>query len=151
MRALVQRVSKASISINKSEGGSVKHGLVVFVGIENEDQSEDIEWLANKILKLRLFDDENGVMNRSVLDVQGSLLLVSQFTLHANTKKGTRPSYIKAAKPDISIPLYNQFVEYIKSHSQLPVLTGEFGAHMDVSLTNDGPVTIWLDSKNKAY
>lgn len=124
-------------------------GLLVLLGIENEDGDADIQWLAKKILQLRVFDDEDGVMNRSVQDIKGELLLVSQFTLHASTKKGNRPSYIKAAKPDVAVPLYEAMVKELRETSGLKVDTGEFGAHMEVALVNDGPVTIWIDSKNR--
>jgi D-aminoacyl-tRNA deacylase len=148
MRAVVQKVLEASVSIDQKIKSSIGVGLMILVGIEDADNQEDIDWLAKKILNMRIFEDQEGVMNLSVLDVSGSLLVVSQFTLHASTKKGNRPSYIKAAKPDISIPLYEQFVAEV-SKSGLTVQTGEFGADMKVSLINDGPVTILLDTKNK--
>jgi D-aminoacyl-tRNA deacylase len=148
MRAVVQKVLEASVSIDQNLKSSIGVGLMILVGIEDADNQEDIDWLAKKILNMRIFEDEEGVMNLSVLDVKGSLLIVSQFTLHASTKKGNRPSYIKAAKPDISIPLYELFVAEV-SKSGLTVQTGEFGADMKVSLINDGPVTILLDTKNK--
>ena len=149
MRLLIQRVTEASVTINGAIKSTIKNGLLVFVGIENEDNKTDIEWLTRKLLNIRIFDDENGVMNYSVKDIDGELLIISQFTLHASTKKGNRPSYIKAAKPDISIPLYEQFVKNIENEFGKKVGTGEFGADMKVALLNDGPVTIWIDSKNK--
>jgi len=150
MRAVIQRVSKASVSINNKIKSSISKGLLILVGIENADNSEDIEWLSNKITQLRIFDDQNGVMNLSVQDVDGEILAISQFTLHAKTKKGNRPSYIQAAKPDISIPIYNQFIEQLGRDLGKRIQTGEFGAYMKVSLENDGPVTIIIDTKNKA-
>lgn len=149
MRTLIQRVTKASVVINSKEERKIENGLVVLLGIENEDNSDDIDFLCKKIVNLRIFDDENGVMNLSVLDIDGEIMVVSQFTLHASTKKGNRPSYIKAAKPDISIPMYKQFVSELESVFNKSVVTGEFGADMQINLINDGPVTIWIDSKNK--
>lgn len=149
MRLLIQRVTEASVTINGTVKSAIKNGLLVLVGIENEDNKTDIEWLTRKLLNIRIFDDENGVMNYSVKDIDGELLIISQFTLHASTKKGNRPSYIKAAKPDISIPLYEQFVKSVENEFGKKVGTGEFGADMKVALLNDGPVTIWIDSKNK--
>ena len=149
MRAVIQRASRASIKIDGVSGGEIGAGLVVLIGFEEEDQFQDIEWMVKKILNLRIFDDENGVMNRSVLDVHGGMLIVSQFTLHASTKKGNRPSYIKAAKPEIAIPLYEEFLKQLKNTTDLPVETGKFGAYMEVELVNDGPVTISMDTKNK--
>ncbi len=149
MRALIQRVSQASVTIRGGTMAEIGPGLLVLLGIENEDGDADIQWLAKKILQLRVFDDEDGVMNRSVQDIKGELLLVSQFTLHASTKKGNRPSYIKAAKPDVAVPLYEAMVKELRETSGLKVDTGEFGAHMEVALVNDGPVTIWIDSKNR--
>lgn len=148
MRVLVQRVSEASVVVNNETIGAINKGLLLLVGIENEDSSEDINWLVNKISKLRIFSDDEGKMNLSVQDVNGGVLVVSQFTLHASTKKGTRPSFIKAAKPDHAIPLFNEFIKAMKTEVS-KVETGEFGADMKVNLTNDGPVTIWLDTKNK--
>lgn len=147
MRALIQRVSQASVEINTEITGSVGHGLVILLGIEDADSAEDIEWLSGKISRLRIFDDENGVMNKSLVDVNGDVLIISQFTLHATTKKGNRPSYIKAAKPEIAIPLYEKFIVQIKADIGKEVATGEFGAYMKVSLVNDGPVTIMIDTK----
>lgn len=149
MRILIQRVEKASVTINERIKSSISKGLLILIGIENDDNEEDIEWLANKTVNLRIFDDGNGVMNKSILDVDAEILIVSQFTLHASTKKGNRPSYIKAAKPDISIPLYEEFCRIVSIKLGKSVHTGEFGADMKVKLVNDGPVTIWIDSKNK--
>lgn len=149
MRVVVQRVTKASVTINQTIFSNIDEGLLLFVGIEDTDSEDDIIWLCNKITHLRIFNDQSGVMNLSVKDCSGEILVVSQFTLHASTKKGNRPSYIRAAKPEISIPLYEQFIAVLKQVSGLPVKTGEFGADMKVALTNDGPVTILIDSKNK--
>ena len=149
MRALIQRVKSASVTIGGSVRSSIGPGLLIFVGIEQADGSEDISWLAAKIASLRIFDDEQGVMNRSVREAGGETLVVSQFTLHARVKKGNRPSYIDAAPPQVSIPLYEQFVAAMAHETGKPVQTGEFGAMMDVALVNDGPVTIWIDTKNK--
>jgi D-aminoacyl-tRNA deacylase len=149
MRAVIQRVSHASVTINGTCKSAVKEGLLVLVGIEEADGQEDIEWLCKKIVNLRIFDDENGVMNKSVLDVDGEILVISQFTLHASTKKGNRPSYIKAAKHDISVPLYETFCNELSISLGKEVGTGEFGADMKVELLNNGPVTIWMDTKNK--
>jgi len=149
MRLLIQRVSEASVSVNNMAVSSIKNGLLIFVGIEDEDTTEDISYLANKTVNLRIFDDENGVMNKSVLNYEGELLVVSQFTLHASTKKGNRPSYIRASKPNIAVPLYKMFCKELNKLTNGKVKTGEFGADMKVKLINDGPVTIWIDSKNK--
>ena len=149
MRLLIQRVTKASITINNIEERKINKGLVVLVGIEERDTSEDIDFLCKKIINLRIFDDANGVMNDSVLDVNGDIMLVSQFTLQASTKKGNRPSYIKAAKPEISIPLYEELIDKLNNALSRPIVTGEFGADMQINLINDGPVTIWIDSHNK--
>ena len=149
MRVLIQRVAEASVTINKSEHSRISKGLLIFVGIENEDSDDDIDYLCRKITNLRIFDDANGVMNESVLQTKGQILVISQFTLHANTRKGNRPSYIEAAKPDIAIPIYEKFCKQLETHSGIKIQTGEFGADMKVSLVNDGPVTIWIDSKNK--
>ncbi len=149
MRAVIQRVSEASVSIDQNIKSEIKNGLLVLIGVEDADEQEDIQWLCRKIANLRIFGDENGVMNQSILDVQGQFLVVSQFTLHASTKKGNRPSYIRAAKPDFSKPMYERFVASLHQTSKLEVLTGEFGADMKVNLINDGPVTIIIDSKNK--
>lgn len=149
MRILIQRVRESSVVIDGKTKSSIGKGLLILVGIENSDSEEDIDFLTKKIINLRIFDDENGVMNKSVMDINGEIMVVSQFTLHASTKKGNRPSYIKAAKPDISIPLYEQFCEALSSIFGKSVQTGEFGADMKVALINDGPVTIWIDSKVK--
>ena len=149
MRVVVQRVSRASIRIDGKQGGKIGPGLVVLVGFEEEDETEDIEWICRKLLNLRIFDDQDGVMNRSIEDIGGAFLLVSQFTLHASTRKGNRPSYIKAARPEKAIPLYDQFVIKMRNSTGLAIETGEFGAHMEVELVNDGPVTISMDTKNK--
>jgi D-tyrosyl-tRNA(Tyr) deacylase len=149
MRVLIQRTKHASVSIEGRCKSAIKQGLLVLVGIEDSDGKEDIEWLCKKIVNLRIFDDENGVMNRSVLDIDGEILVVSQFTLHASTKKGNRPSYIRASKPEIAIPLYEAFCKELSLSLGKEVGTGEFGADMKVELLNDGPVTIWMDTKNK--
>lgn len=149
MKIVIQRVSEASVTINQKVKSKIGKGFLILLGIQDEDTSEDIKWLCNKIGNLRIFDDENGVMNRSIKDVQGAIIVVSQFTLHASTKKGNRPSYLKASKPNVAIPLYEKFVEELKITSALDVQTGEFGADMKVQLLNDGPVTIIIDSKNK--
>ena len=149
MRVLIQRVSEASVNIDQEEYSRISKGLLIFVGIENDDNDDDIEYLCKKIINLRIFDDKNGVMNESVIQVKGEIMVISQFTLHANTKKGNRPSYIKAAKPDIAIPMYEKFCKHLELQSGIDVKTGIFGADMKVSLTNDGPVTIWIDSKAK--
>ncbi len=149
MRVLVQRVTRSEVIINQGEQKKIGHGLLILLGIEDADTKEDVEWLCGKISKLRVFDDENGVMNRSVLDVEGEAMVISQFTLHASTKKNNRPSYIRASKPEVAIPLYEQFVKTLEGIMGKEVKTGVFGAHMDISLTNNGPVTIWIDSKNK--
>ena len=149
MRAVLQRVTKASVSTNKTSVAEISSGLLVLLGIEDSDDLHDVEWLAGKISRLRIFDDENGVMNLSVTDTGGDILVVSQFTLHAKTKKGNRPSYIKAASPDIAIPLYNSFNDILSKITGKAVFTGEFGAMMQVELINDGPVTIIIDTKDK--
>jgi D-tyrosyl-tRNA(Tyr) deacylase len=149
MKAVIQRVSKASVTINNQKVANIKNGLLILLGIVNEDTVEDINWLSKKITNLRIFNDENGVMNTSLLQSDGEVIIVSQFTLQASTKKGNRPSYIKAAKPDISIPLYEQFVNQFEINLGKKVQTGEFGADMKVELVNDGPVTIIIDTKNK--
>lgn len=148
MRVVVQRVSEASVTINKKVEGKIDQGLVVLLGIENEDGQEDIDWLVKKLSQLRIFGDKEGKMNLSIEDVQGSFLVISQFTLHASTKKGNRPSYIKAARPEHAIPLYEEFIKKLKLAGQ-KVETGYFGADMKVALVNDGPVTISMDTKNK--
>ncbi len=147
MRAVIQRVSKANVSINGTVKGTIRAGLVVLLAVEEGDTPEDIEWLSGKIVRLRIFDDDTGVMNRSVQDVQGGILLISQFTLFASTKKGNRPSYSRAARPEIAVPFYEQFRCRLAQDLGRQVESGEFGAHLLVSLTNDGPVTITIDSK----
>lgn len=149
MIAAIQRVSEASVSIFGQPNGSIKTGLLILLGVEEADNQDDIDWLVNKVANLRVFPDENEVMNLSLIDINGEGLVISQFTLHASTKKGNRPSYIKAAKPDIAVPLYEEFVKRLDSVLQNSVQTGEFGADMQVSLVNDGPVTIIIDTKNK--
>lgn len=149
MRILIQRVNEASVEIDNEIKSSINVGLLVLLGIEEADTQADSEWLAGKVIGLRIFDDGNGVMNRSVIDVQGDVLVVSQFTLHAMTQKGNRPSYIKAAKHDIAIPLYEHFCQSLSSKLGKKVQTGTFAADMKVALVNNGPVTIWMDSKNK--
>lgn len=149
MRVVIQRVKKASVTVEDEVISEIKNGFLILLGIETGDTIEDIEWLSRKIVQLRVFSDENGAMNKSLLDVNGELLVVSQFTLHASTKKGNRPSFIKAARPEIAIPLYKKFVNQLEVDSTQKVATGEFGAMMDVSLVNDGPVTIIIDSKNR--
>jgi D-tyrosyl-tRNA(Tyr) deacylase len=149
MRAVIQRVTKASVTIDNNIKSAISSGLLVLAGIEDADTSEDIEWLSNKIVNLRIFDDQNKVPNISVKDMGGDILLVSQFTLHAATKKGNRPSYIKASKPDIAIPLYKKMIAQLEKDLGKKIFTGEFGADMKVALLNDGPVTIVIDSKNK--
>ncbi|WKN45970.1 D-aminoacyl-tRNA deacylase [Tunicatimonas pelagia] len=149
MIAVIQRVSEASVTIDGRISGKIDIGLLVLLGIEEADSQEDIDWLSRKIANLRIFSDESGVMNRSLVDVSGEMLVVSQFTLHASTKKGNRPSYIKAAKPDTAIPLYEKFIKATNDLLEKPVQTGEFGADMKVQLFNDGPVTIIIDTKDK--
>jgi len=149
MRAVIQRVSRASVTIKGKVRSEIGKGFLILLGIEEADTKEDIDWLAGKIARLRIFDDENGVMNLSVNDTGGEAIVVSQFTLHASTKKGNRPSYIKAARPETAIPLYEQFVKQLEALLGKPVGTGEFGAMMEVLLVNDGPVTIIIDTKNK--
>jgi len=149
MRAVIQRVSKASVTINNEIYSQINTGLLVLLGIEDADTSEDIEWLCGKIVNLRIFNDDNGVMNVSLKDISGDILVVSQFTLHASTKKGNRPSYIKASKPEFAIPIYEKFLLQLNNDVGKPVYTGVFGADMKVELCNDGPVTIVIDTKNK--
>ena len=149
MIVVLQRVSESSVTIDGAVNGEIGNGILILLGIEDADTQEDIDWLANKIANLRIFDDENGVMNKSILDASGDILLISQFTLHASTKKGNSPSYIKAAKPDTAIPLYNSFINTVELKLGKPIQTGEFGADMKVALINDGPVTIIIDSKDK--
>lgn len=149
MKVVLQRVSQASVTIDNQTVAKIEQGLLVLVGIVEEDTQEDINWLVNKIMNCRIFSDENGVMNKSVKDIDGDVIVVSQFTLHASTKKGNRPSYIKAAKPDVAIPLYESFIKICEADLQKPIQTGQFGADMKVALVNDGPVTILIDTKNK--
>ncbi len=149
MRAVIQRVSKANVTISGQVRGAIARGLVVLLAVEDADTPDDIEWLSGKIVRLRIFDDEQGVMNRSVQEVGGEILLISQFTLFASTRKGNRPSYIRSAKPEVAVPLYEQFLARLTQDLGKPVATGEFGAHMLVSLINDGPVTIIIDSKTR--
>jgi len=149
MRVVIQRVISASVSIDGTCKSEIGRGLVILLGIEDTDTDEDISWLCRKIIRLRIFNDAQGIMNLSVADIMGDVLVVSQFTLHANTRKGNRPSYIKAAKPEIAILQYEKFIHKLASELGKPVATGEFGADMQISLINDGPVTIIIDSKNK--
>ena len=149
MRAVIQRVSEASVVIDKQKVADINQGLLIFLGIEIEDTKEDALWLANKIVQLRIFQDEQGVMNKAITDMDGEIIVVSQFTLHAKTKKGNRPSYIKAARPEQAIPLYDQFKKDLSEAIGNQVQSGEFGADMKVSLINDGPATIIIDTKNK--
>ena len=149
MRAVIQRVLNASVTIDKKVKSEIGNGLLILIGIEEEDSQEDIDWLAGKISRLRVFDDENGVMNLSIQQIDGETMIISQFTLHASTKKGNRPSYIKAARPETAIPLYESFIKTMDSNLGKPSKTGSFGAEMQISLVNDGPVTIIIDTKNK--
>lgn len=149
MKAVIQRVSKASVTIEGNKVANINSGLLILLGIVEDDTQDDINWLVNKITNCRIFNDDNQVMNMSLIDTKGEAIVVSQFTLHASTKKGNRPSYIKAAKPDIAIPLYEAFVKQLQSVLTTEVQTGQFGADMKVELVNDGPVTIIMDSKNK--
>jgi D-tyrosyl-tRNA(Tyr) deacylase len=149
MRVVIQKVSEASVTVEELVVSKITEGLLILVGIEDADNTDDIEWLSKKIVQLRIFTDENGVMNRSVLDAGGEIIVVSQFTLHAQTKKGNRPSYIRASKPEFAVSMYEKFCETLSSDLGKPVGRGVFGAHMDVALVNNGPVTIWIDTKNK--
>jgi D-tyrosyl-tRNA(Tyr) deacylase len=149
MRAVIQRVSTASVTIDGKVNASIGEGLLVFIGIEDADNEQDIEWLSNKIVNLRIFNDANGVMNESVIEKNGEILLISQFTLHAATKKGNRPSYIRASKPPVAVPLYEKMISRLSHDLGKPVGTGIFGADMKVALLNDGPVTIWIDTKDR--
>ena len=149
MRAVIQRVMKAGVTIDNKRTADISKGLLILLGIINEDTQEDIQWLSSKIANLRIFSDDNGIMNKSLIEIQGEALVVSQFTLHANTKKGNRPSYIKAAKPDIAIPLYQDFIDQLELDLGKKVETGQFGADMQVDLINDGPVTIIIDTKDR--
>ena len=150
MKVIIQRVTSASVTIEAEIVANIQIGLLVLVGIEAEDSQEDINWLSQKIINLRIFGDENDVMNLSLKDIQGEIIIVSQFTLHASTKKGNRPSYIKASKPEIAIPFYEKFIQQMELELGKKVQTGKFGADMKVALVNDGPVTIIIDSKNKS-
>jgi len=150
MRAVIQRVSEASVSISGKVHGKINQGLLILVGIEQEDAQSDVDWLANKVSGLRIFSDDDDKMNHSVADINGEVLIISQFTLHASTKKGTRPSFIRAAHPEHAIPIYTAFVSAMNTLIDKPVATGQFGADMQVQLINDGPVTIWIDTKNKS-
>lgn len=147
MRAVIQRVAEASVTIAGERRSAIGRGLLVFLGIEHEDTGEDAVWLAGKIARLRIFGDDRGAMNQSAQDTGGEFLVVSQFTLHGSTKKGNRPSFLRAARPEIAVPLYERFVAELRRDSDRPVRTGEFGANMQVSLVNDGPVTIWIDTR----
>ncbi|MEM7601162.1 MAG: D-aminoacyl-tRNA deacylase [Verrucomicrobiota bacterium] len=149
MRVLLQRVSDASVTIGGAEKSRIGKGMLLLLGIEQEDDATDIDWLVRKLVTLRIFEDEEGKMNLSIGEVDGEALVVSQFTLHARVKKGTRPSFERAARPEVAIPLYEKFVDELENELGKPVPTGEFGAMMDVQLTNDGPVTIWIDSRNR--
>jgi len=149
MRTIIQRVSKASVSVNGNLTGAINQGIVILLGIENGDGSEDIHWLVNKLIQLRIFSDANNKMNLSIEDVKGEFLVISQFTLYASTKKGNRPSYLKSAKPEIAIPLYEEFLKRLSSQTSQKIETGVFGADMQVNLINDGPVTIFIDTKLK--
>lgn len=149
MKTVIQRVNEASVTVDEKIVSEIKHGLLILLGIESSDNQEDIDWLTKKIVNLRIFNDVNDIMNKSLLDVNGEVIVVSQFTLQASTKKGNRPSYIKAAKPEISIPLYEKFVSTLQENLGKKVGTGIFGTHMKVSLINNGPVTIIIDSKNR--
>ena len=149
MRSVIQRVLQASVTIDKVIKSAIKDGLLIFVGIEDEDNEEDIKWLSNKVVNLRIFDDENKIPNISIKDAGGDILVVSQFTLHASTKKGNRPSYLRASKAEIAIPLYEKFIDQLEKDLDKKIFTGEFGADMKVALINDGPVTIWIDTKNR--
>ena len=149
MRAVIQRVKESFVKIDTDKKGSIRKGLLILLGIEEADRPDDIEWLSKKIVNLRVFDDNKGVMNQSVKDIDGEILLISQFTLFADTKKGNRPSYHRAARPEISVPIYNNFTKVLEENLGKPVQTGEFGAYMEVSLINDGPVTIIIDTKDK--
>ncbi|MDR1678748.1 MAG: D-tyrosyl-tRNA(Tyr) deacylase [Prevotellaceae bacterium] len=151
MRTVIQRVNKASVTINQEIKSEIKKGLLILVGIENSDNDEDIEYLCNKISMLRIFDDENGIMNKAVTEIDGEILVVSQFTLFAQTKKGNRPSYIRASKSDFAVPIYEKFCRMLDSKISKKLQTGEFGSDMKIELLNDGPVTIIIDSKNKDF
>jgi len=149
MRAVIQRVSNAKVEIDGVVKGAVKEGLLILIGIEDADNQEDIEWISSKIVQLRIFGDEAGLMNKSILDINGNILLISQFTLFGQTKKGNRPSFLKAARPEVAIPIYENLKQVLNQKLGKPIETGIFGADMKVSLTNDGPVTLYMDTKNK--
>ena len=149
MRVLIQRVTEASVTVDNLVKSSIEIGLLLFVGIENRDEIKDVQWLSQKIINLRIFDDENQVPNKSVKEINGDILLISQFTLHALTKKGNRPSYINASKPEIAVEIYKQFIQQLETDLEKKIHTGTFGADMKVRLLNDGPITIWIDSQNK--
>ncbi len=149
MKVVIQRVSKASVRINEDTVAKIGKGLMILLGVANRDTQEDINWLSKKIASLRIFSDDNGLMNKSIVNIGGDVIVVSQFTLHSNTKKGARPSFIKAAKPDVAIPLYEKFVSQLENDMGKPIQTGRFGADMKVDLVNDGPVTIVIDTENK--
>lgn len=149
MRTVIQRVSEASVTIDNEKVAKIKNGMLILLGIVDQDTQEDIKWLSNKVVNLRIFADEDGVMNRSLIDTNGDAIIVSQFTLHANTKKGNRPSYIKAAKPNFAIPMYKDFVNQLEQDLNKKVQTGQFGADMKIELVNDGPVTIIIDTKDR--
>ena len=149
MRSVIQRVLKCKVTINSEIVREIGLGLLIFVGFEDSDTNEDVEWLSGKTVRLRIFNDPKGLMNRSILEISGDLMIISQFTLHASTKKGNRPSFAKASKPEIALPLYNRFISRIESDFGKPIITGEFGADMKIELLNDGPVTIVIDTKNK--
>jgi D-tyrosyl-tRNA(Tyr) deacylase len=149
LKVVIQRVKEASVTVLENVISKIEHGYLILLGIEANDAQEDIDWLVAKIAKLRVFSDEDGTMNKSIIDVAGDVIVVSQFTLHASTKKGNRPSFIKAARPETAIPLYEQFIKSLEKEINKPIQTGEFGAMMDVALVNDGPVTINMDTKNK--
>lgn len=149
MRVIIQRVSEASVTVDSKRVAKINHGLLILLGIEDADDQSDIDWLAKKIVQLRIFNDDDEVMNKSIIDINGEIIVVSQFTLHAKIKKGNRPSYINASKPDIAVPMYEQFCKKLSQDLGKEVQTGIFGADMKVALLNDGPVTIWIDSKNR--
>ena len=151
MRTIIQRVTKACVTIEKKKVAKINTGMLILLGIVDQDTEEDINWLTNKLVNIRIFADENGVMNKSLIDINGDAIVVSQFTLHANTKKGNRPSYIKAAKPDFAIPVYQEFVKQLERDLGKKVATGQFGADMKIELVNDGPVTILIDTKNRNF
>ena len=150
MRAVIQRVSEASVTIGQEVYGAIEQGLVILLGVESDDELEDVDWLARKIVGLRIFSDSQGKMNRSLVDVKGKALIISQFTLHSQTRKGNRPSFVKAARPEHALPLYEAFIHAFNQLTAIPAETGKFGPEMHVALVNEGPVTIWIDTKNKS-